>query len=34
MNGWQFEHTPTFNTDLTLNVLKLLPQAQLTVAST
>ena len=33
-NGWHFEHTSTFNTGLMLNVLKLFPQAQLTVAST
>src|ERR1700737_5026073 len=32
--GWQFEHTSTFSTGLMLRVLKLLPQAQLTVAST
>src|SRR5947209_13270871 len=32
-NGWHFEHTSTFRTGLTLSVLKLLPQAQLTVDS-
>jgi hypothetical protein len=32
--GWQLEHTSTFSTGLTLRVLKLLPQAQLTVDST
>jgi len=32
-NGWQLEQTSTFMTGFTLIVLKLLPQAQLTVDS-